>query len=234
MAMTDAKNNHTFSPLKSLPQKAPYRPEDVLVLFGELFPGGYANGLVSEAQKRGMKIIYSTVGRREKETNTLRPLTTEELQEAPSPLINIPLEAGCDMEPNSSGQSPAEQMASLKIKDWSSFHFDWQEVEESRLKASQRFQENTKAFLSQVEKHIPKGANVIFAHLMAGGVPRAKISMPIINRVFKGIGDRHIPSENFYQSDLGKFSLMNFEEVTAETLKHLLEESQNLYIVVII
>ena len=226
--MTNARNNNVFSPLKTLPEKASYGPQDVLILFGELFGGGYANGLVNEAQKRGMKVIYSTVGRRDKETNTLRPLNVEELALAPSPLINIPLEAGCDMEPNSSGSSPAEQMASLKIKDWESFQLNWQEVEESRLKASQRFRNNTQAFLQEAKEHIPPGANVIFAHLMAGGVPRAKISMPIINRVFKGVGDRHIPSEHFYQSDLGKFSLINFEEVTAQTLKHLLEESQEL------
>ncbi len=223
---------HEFSPLRSLPEKSPYSSKDVLVLFGELFPGGYANGLVNGAKKRGMKIIYSTVGRRDKDPNNgqsiLRPLNAEELETCPQPLINIPLEAGCDMEPSLSGPTPIEQMGKVKMSDWQQVELDWQQIEQSRERANERFKNNTEAFFSEIEPHIAPGSHVLFAHLMAGGVPRAKISMPIMNRVFKGQGDRHIPSQDFYESDLGKFSLFNFKEVTSGTLKHLLTASKEL------
>ncbi|MFA7634012.1 MAG: hypothetical protein WCX90_10260 [Thiohalomonadaceae bacterium] len=43
-----------------------------LVLFGELFGRGYANGLIDEARKSGMTILGVTVGRRD-ENDQLRP-----------------------------------------------------------------------------------------------------------------------------------------------------------------
>ena len=228
-----------FSPLRSLPTIAPtetpYTCDDVLVLFGELFPNGYANGLVKEAQKRGMKIIYSTVGRRNKDDQQLRPLNDEELSQQPTKqptsFINIPLEAGCDMEPCESGVSPVDQMSQVKMSGWQDLKLDWKKIDESQKRADERFQKQTKLFIEELEKILSdtnKKSRIIFAHLMAGGVPRAKISMPVMNRVFKGQGDRHIPSKNFYNSDLGKFCLMNFKEVTANTLKHLLNFSSPL------
>ena len=53
---------------------------------------------IDEAKKAGMKVIYSTVGRRDGEGG-LRPLTAEELATKDQPLINIPLECGFDLEP---------------------------------------------------------------------------------------------------------------------------------------
>lgn len=53
-------------PLREKPSLSPYKKGDVLVLFGELFRG-YANGLVEEAERRGMTIVRATVGRREKD-----------------------------------------------------------------------------------------------------------------------------------------------------------------------
>ena len=67
--------------LRDIPQHTLFRPGDVFVLFGELFGRGYANGLVNEARKAGMKIVGITVGRRD-EGNALRPLNDEELAEA--------------------------------------------------------------------------------------------------------------------------------------------------------
>jgi hypothetical protein len=63
---------------------------------------------------------------------------------------------------------------------------------------------------------------------MAGGVPRAKILMPVMNKVFKGREERFISSEEFWSSDLGKLCDLNFKEVTAYTFKHLVELSTNL------
>ncbi len=63
-----------FKPLRDIPKNS-YRPNDVLVVFGEVFARGYVNGLIDEAKKAGMKVIYSTVGRRD-ENDQLRPLTT--------------------------------------------------------------------------------------------------------------------------------------------------------------
>lgn len=48
---------NTYHALRQKPEKAPYQAGDVLVLFGELFSRGYANGLVEEAERLGMKII---------------------------------------------------------------------------------------------------------------------------------------------------------------------------------
>ncbi|MEO0336303.1 MAG: hypothetical protein AAF202_07905, partial [Pseudomonadota bacterium] len=64
---------------------------------------------------------------------------------------------------------------------------------------------------------------IVFAHTMAGGVPRAKIMMPAMNRVFKGFGERFASSEEFWKSDLGKLCDQSFMEVTAETLAVLLD-----------
>jgi hypothetical protein len=79
--------------------------------------------------------------------------------------------------------------------------------------------------LKEVEKEIPVGGNVIFAHLMAGGVPRSKIIMSLMNRVVKGEGDRHLSSEQFWNSSIGQLCSLSFNEVTADTFKHLIDLS---------
>jgi hypothetical protein len=58
---------------------------------------------------------------------------------------------------------------------------------------------------------------------MAGGVPRAKILLPVLNRVLKGAGKRFFSSETFWKSDLGWLCEKNFHEVTAQTYKYLIE-----------
>lgn len=210
--------------VRSVPPKPPYKAGDVLVVFGELFARGYANGIVDEALAAGLKVIYSTVGRRD-ENSQLRPLTSEELSKQPKDFINVPLEAGFDMEIATSGKSPVDQLHGVKMSEWSQAKLDWNSIEESRKKGVERFRKNTAIYMEKLSPMIPKGANVIFAHIMAGGVPRTKVIMPTMNKVFKGTGDRHLSSEQLFASDLGKFSLINFEEVTANTLTHLIDLS---------
>ncbi|MBS1969606.1 MAG: hypothetical protein JSU04_04840 [Bdellovibrionales bacterium] len=209
--------------LKKKPELSPYKKGDVLVLFGELFQRGYANGLVEEAEARGMTIVRATVGRRE--DGKLRPLTAEESANIPKPFINVPLEAGFDLEPDSEGHAPIDQLKEIKLSDWESAKVNFASLEDSRQKAIARFRKNVETFMHELEAHIPAGANVLFAHLMAGGVPRTKIVMPLMNRTCKGTGDRYLASETLWSSDIGKFCAMNFREVTAETLRHLLELS---------
>jgi hypothetical protein len=36
---------------------------------------------------------------------------------------------------------------------------------------------------------------------MAGGIPRARVFMPLLNRVFKGTGDKYLASSDFWRSD---------------------------------
>lgn len=213
-----------FKPLKTLPQSPAFKKGDVLVLFGELFTRGYANGLVEEAQRQGMLIVRATVGRREKD-GSLRPLNSEESQNIPTPFINVPLEAGFDMDPALDGSTPVDQLKEIKLTDWQSAKLNWKSIEESRQAGKSRFKKQVQNFMTELEPHIKPGASVCFAHLMAGGVPRAKVIMPLMNRVFKGTGDRHISSEVFWNSELGKLCAMSFNEVTAETYRHLIEGS---------
>lgn len=210
--------------LRQPPQLAQYKKGDVLVLFGELFSRGYANGIVDEAQKRGLTIVRSTVGRREAD-GALRALNAEEIQSIPQPFINIPLEAGFDMEPDSQGASPCDQLKGIKMSDWDKDHLNWDSILDSQKRGVQRFRQNVQAYMTELKKIIPPHANVIFVHTMAGGVPRAKIIMPVMNKVFKGRGDRFTASQALFESQLGKFSQLNFSEVTAHTFKHLVELS---------
>lgn len=200
---------------------------DVLVLFGELFARGYANGLVEAAEKNGMQIIRATVGRREKD-NQLRQLNPEELALQPKPLINIPLEAGFDLETASDGLCPVDRVKDLKLSDWESCKLNEQLLIESRNKGRERFRKNVKEYVKELRKILPPGKNILFAHLMAGGVPRTKIIMPLMNRSVKGTGERFLSSEKFWNSDLGKLCAMNFHEVTAETFQVLIEETSEI------
>ncbi len=211
-------------PLRGKPALSSYKNGDVLVLFGELFSRGYANGLVEEAEKRGMTIIRASVGRRDKD-GSLRPLTAEEAALVPKPFINIPLEAGFDMEPDDRGQTPCDYLKDVKMGEWDKAQIPNESLSQSRRKGVDRFRTNTRLFLEQLEQLIPTGANVLFAHLMAGGVPRAKILMPLLNKAFKGTGDRHIGTLDLLKSEIGQLSLRNFEEVTAQSFYHLLDLS---------
>jgi hypothetical protein len=60
---------------------------------------------------------------------------------------------------------------------------------------------------------------------MAGGIPKIKAFLAIANRIYKGRGERFVSSRDLLDSDLGKLILMNFDEVTANTLKYLIDAS---------
>jgi hypothetical protein len=215
-----------FQPLREL-QPIQYGRNDILVVFGEVFSRGYVNGLIDAAKRQGMKVIFSTVGRREK-TGELRPLSADELAEKDQPLINIPLEAGFDMETPPGGRSPIEQLEGLKLSEWQTAQLDFDQVAESARLGTQRFRRAVQNYLVELEKQIPADSNVLFAHTMAGGVPRAKIVMPAMNRIFKGFGDRFASSQEFWESPMGRLCAQSFMEVTAQTFHHLIELSEPL------
>lgn len=213
-----------YTPLRTKPQRQNFKKGDILVLFGELFSRGYANGLVEEAEKNGMTVIRATVGRRDENAN-LRALTPAETENIPKPFINIPLEAGFDLEPDDQGRTPNEQLKDVKLSDWQNAKIEEASLQQSLKRGRERFRKNTNLFLKEVEKHVTPGAHVHFAHLMAGGVPRCKIVMPLMNRVFKGVGNRFLPSPTFWNSGIGRVLQLNFHEVTAETFHILIDAS---------
>lgn len=222
-----SQEENKFYPLRQLPHTNTYKKGDVLVLFGELFNKGYANGLIEEAEKIGMTIVYCTVGRRDSQGN-LRPLIQEEMLNIPEPFINIPLEAGFDLERDEKGFSPVDYLRSLKLTDWDQYICDEASLKESHSKGTRRFKEAVKNVMKELNQIIPETSNVLFAHLMAGGVPRSKIVMPLMNRAVKGTGDRYLESEKFWLSGVGQICAKNFNSVTAETFSHLIEGSEDI------
>jgi hypothetical protein len=217
-----------LTPLRHIPHANVFRKGDVFVLFGELFGRGYVNGLLDEARKTGMTIIGITVGRRN-DDGTLRALTAEEHAEAEEKLggtiINVPLMAGFDMDAPAGEQNPTEMLSGITLKSWQEDKLDWSRIEKCREAGSRRFAESAKQAMGEIDKLIPQGANVFFAHTMAGGIPKIKAFLAIANRIYKGRGERFMSSRALLDSDLGKLILMNFDEVTANTLKHLIDAS---------
>ncbi len=218
--------NKNFFALRELPKHSTFGKGDFLVLFGELFQRGYANGLVEEAERRGMTIIKATVGRREKD-GTLRPLNDEEIANVSGKVINVPLEAGFDYEPDSKGLTPIDYLREVKLSEWEKAKVPEQSLQESRQKGVARFRSSVATFMKELESIIPENSNVLMAHLMAGGVPRAKIVMPLMNRAFKGTGDRYLSSEQLWNSGVGQLCKASFLDVTAETFDHFIELSEN-------
>jgi len=217
-----------YYPLQNIPVRQKFQKGDVLVLFGELFNRGYANGLVEEAEKNGLTIVRATVGRRDMDNN-LRPLTSEEAESIPKPFINIPLEAGFDLEKDENEKSPVDYLQGIKLSEWQKARIPEASLQQSKEKGRTRLRLNTKKFLTELVPHLtPLTGHVHFAHLMAGGVPRCKIVMPLMNRVFKGIGDRFLESEALWNSGIGQLLQQNFHEVTAETFNILIDESTSL------
>jgi hypothetical protein len=210
-----------------MPQQNIFRKGDVFVLFGELFGRGYVNGLLDEARKAGMTILGVTVGRRD--DHHLRPLTEEEHQAAEENLggriINVPLMAGFDQDAPEGTPTPTDLLAELKLTNWQEAKLDWDHIEACRKEGVQRFRDSIAQVMAELDQAIPDGANVFFAHTMAGGIPKTKVFLAIANRVYKGRGDRFLSSRALLDSDLGKFMLMNFDEVTANTFQHLIEGS---------
>jgi hypothetical protein len=60
---------------------------------------------------------------------------------------------------------------------------------------------------------------------MAGGIPKAKVFLAIANRIYKGRGERFMSSQVLLDSDLGKLILQNFDEVTANSFRYLIDGS---------
>ena len=215
-----------FYPLRDIPQKNKFKKDDLLVLFGELFNRGYANGLVEEAEACGMTIVRATVGRRD-ENQKLRALTPEESENIPKPFINIPLEAGFDLEPDASGLSPIDYLKSIKLSEWENAEVPEKSLSESQTAGRLRFEKQTENFIAEILKLVKPNSHIHFAHLMAGGVPRTKIVMPLMNKVFKGTGDRFLASKTFWNSKIGNFLKRSFIEVTANTFDVLIDKSSS-------
>jgi hypothetical protein len=215
-----------LTPLREMPKQNIFREGDVFVLFGELFGRGYVNGLLDEARNAGMTILGITVGRRD-DDNKLRALTGEEHKEAEANLggriINIPLMAGFDLDAPEGEPTPTELIAKMGLKTWQEDKLDWDHIERCREVGIKRFNDSLAQVVAELDKAIPDGANVFFAHTMAGGIPKTKVFLAIANRVYKGRGDRFLSSRALLDSDLGKFILTNFDEVTANTFKHLID-----------
>ncbi|HSF93151.1 MAG TPA: hypothetical protein VLA51_13235 [Paracoccaceae bacterium] len=215
-------------PLTTLPENNLFREGDIFVLFGELFGRGYATGLINAAKAAGMTIIGVTVGRRD-DAGTLRALTDEELASAESNLggkiINIPLMAGFDMDAPAGQMNPTDMLGGMTLDNWQEFKLDWAQVERCREVGIARFTQALAQVMTQLDDMIPAGRNVLFAHTMAGGIPRAKAFLAIANRIYKGRGARHLSSQLLLDSDLGKLILQNFDEVTANSFGYLLEQS---------
>jgi hypothetical protein len=225
------ERTETYQALREIPAKAAYGRGDVLVLFGELFGRGYANGIVDEARKAGMTIVGATVGRRDAD-GALRPLQAGELAQAEAILggriLNVPLEAGFDLEPGGDGPSPVEQLKAVKPGAWQSFSLDWDLVSKSREVGARRFERNVEAFVAGLEPLVPEDANVLFVHTMAGGFPRARVYMPLMSRMFRTTGDKFLPSREFWQCDLGRLWAASFDEVTGRTFERLLAATASL------
>jgi hypothetical protein len=218
-----------LTPLRHIPQANVFRKGDVFVLFGELFGRGYVNGLIDEARKAGMTIVGITVGRRD-DNGALRALDAAELAEAEEKLggriINVPLMAGFDMDAPEGEQNPTEMLSGITLKNWQEEKLDWERIERCREAGVRRFTESAATVMAEIDKLVPQGANVFFAHTMAGGIPRIKAFLAIANRIYKGRGERFMSSRALLDSDLGKLILMNFDEVSANTLKYLIDASQ--------
>lgn len=215
-----------LTPLREIPTENIFRQGDVFVLFGELFGRGYVNGLLDEARKAGMTILGITVGRRN-DDNTLRALTEEEHREAEANLggriINVPLMAGFELDAPEGEPTPTDEIAKMGLKTWQEDKLDWDHIERCREVGLKRFNESLDKVVAELDQAIPDGANTFFAHTMAGGIPKTKVFLAIANRVYKGRGARFLSSRALLDSDLGKFILTNFDEVTANTFKHLID-----------
>lgn len=217
-----------LTPLRHIPTANVFRKGDVFVLFGELFGRGYVNGLIDEARAAGMTIVGITVGRRD-ETGALRALDAAELAEAEEKLggriINVPLMAGFDMDAAEGEKNPTEMLSGITLKTWQEEKLDWDHIERCRAAGVRRFTTSAASVMAEIDKLVPAGANVFFAHTMAGGIPKIKAFLAIANRIYKGRGERFMSSRALLDSDLGKLILMNFDEVSANTLKYLIDAS---------
>ena len=214
--------------LECISENTVFRKGDVFVLFGELFGRGYATGLLDQARKAGMRIVGITVGRRD-ENNALRALTDNELAEAEARLggtiINVPLMAGFDADAPVNGPTPTDLLAGMTLESWEHSKLDWDYIERCQAIATARFTTSLSQVMAILDGMIADGRNVFFAHTMAGGIPKAKVFLVLANRIYKGTSARHMSSQTLLDSDMGKLILRNFDEVSANTFRHLIDFS---------
>jgi hypothetical protein len=214
--------------LENISENTVFRKGDVFVLFGELFGRGYATGLLDQVRKVGMRIVGITVGRRD-EKNVLRPLTDDELCEAEArlggPIIIVPLMAGFDLDAPADGPTPTDLLAGLTLESWERERLDWEYIEKCQAVGTARFTDSLSQVMTILDGMITDGSNVFFAHTMAGGIPKAKAFLVVANRIYKGTGPRHMSSQALVESDMGKLILRNFDEVSANTFRHLINFS---------
>lgn len=214
--------------LENISENTVFRKGDVFVLFGELFGRGYATGLLDQARKAGMQIVGITVGRRD-ENNALRALTADEQSEAEARLggtiINVPLMAGFDLDAPAAGPTPTDLLAGMTLESWEHDKLDWDYIEQCQAVATARFTDSLSQVMTILDGMIADGRNVFFAHTMAGGIPKAKAFLVVANRIYKGTGPRHMSSQTLLDSDMGKLILRNFDEVSANTFRHLIDFS---------
>jgi hypothetical protein len=177
----------TYTALRHLPHSDVFRQGDVFVLFGELFGRGYVNGLLDQARAAGMTIVGVTVGRRD-DDGRLRPLNETELAEAEANLggriINVPLMAGFDMDAPDGEPTPTQMLSGITLKNWQEEKLDWDAIERCRSVGVTRFTTSAAEAMAQIDKLVPEGANVFFAHTMAGGIPRIKAFLAFANRIY--------------------------------------------------
>jgi hypothetical protein len=223
-----AKKNDRIQSPPPHPASQLFRKGDVFVLFGELFGRGYVNGLIDEARKAGMTIVGITVGRRNDDGSPARP-DAEEHAEAEEKLggriINVPLMAGFDMDAPAGEQNPTEMLSGVTLKSWQEDKLDWDKIE--ALPPGRR------APLHRVgqpvhgrDRQAGPGRRECLLRPHHGRRHSAiKAFLAIANRIYKGRGERFMSSRALLDSDLGKLILMNFDEVTANTLKYLIDAS---------
>jgi len=133
--------------------------------------------------------------------------------------------AGFDLDAPAGEPTPTDELAKMSLKSWQEDKLDWDHIERCRQAGMKRFNDSLAQVMAELDGMIPDGANVYFAHTMAGGIPKIKVFLAIANRIYKGRGERFLSSRALLDSDLGKFILMNFNEVTANTFKYLIDAS---------
>jgi hypothetical protein len=124
--------------------------------------------------------------------------------------------------------SIAEQLKKARPDDFATISFIEGSVEKARAAGTARFRTHLAELQSELIRRIPADANILIAHSMAGGIPRARVFMPLLNRIFKGTGDKYLASETFWNSPLGRLCDASFNEVTADTFRYLIEGTATL------
>ena len=140
-------------------------------------------------------------------------------------IINQTLMAGFDLDAPEGQPTPTDLLNRMTVESWKGDKLDWDHIEACRQRGVTRFKDTLGRVMGTLDGMIPDGRNVIFAHTMAGGIPKAKAFLVIANRIYKGRGARHMSSQDLIGSDLGKMLLQNFDEVSANTFQHLIEAS---------